>query len=538
MRSPRKLYIERIRELCSEEDRFIDMGAVVRVYRRGVNGKAEPGDVLPWGYGGIYDRLIGQYVEASKSPVEFKVHAGQAKFLETFDDPTCLRVLGLGAPGGGKTEGIVTVATLLCLWRPNGIGGMVAPTRDRLKILWNKFIKLVGPLGWIKPGDEGIRKGDLEIHLRNGTILQFVAAKKQSSATGSPIAGRDWHWAVEDEQQHIDEDALFEVDARGRIADGGLYRVFSSATNEGLVGFQMRVREYEDAPHKKVIRFTGPENVFTSLKYWEDLKAKTPPDEWRRKVECVDVPQEGRVYGGFTFDEQHSAGSSFKALPTQPHIGSLDITNRITLEKYQKPYDYIVGVDFGSLTTASVVLKAYQGRGQNEREWFAIHEIVTEDKTTDFHAKALLEYFRGDPGAFICIADPHEYKEVDRSDYTLFKKANINVVRASGGKIPQKHRHSVVNTLLLAADGRRRLFIAKGAPVPRLIAGLGHLMYDVMGNVQRPRQDRHHLGSDMSNTPDAMSFGLFPFEKHRGTFTPEPVNTKPFQASNRGGQWR
>ena len=138
-----------------------------------------------------------------KTPHEIGIHPGQARLHETYDE-NARHVMALAAPGGGKTEGINGAAAGLGLWFPGKPAGMVAPTQARRTILWDKYLKLVRPFGWI---DE-VRPGRQELLLANGTLLQFVAAKKQGTKTGSPLAGRDWAWACVDEQQDIDDEAL------------------------------------------------------------------------------------------------------------------------------------------------------------------------------------------------------------------------------------------------------------------------------------------------------------------------------------------
>ena len=177
------------------------MTARVRVYRRDSSGRAAPAEFLPEIYGGIWDRWAREYVGHGDKPFEFKIHPGQAKLLHYFDRPEKRRVMALGSQGGGKTEGIITVASLLGLWHPIRIGGVIAPNRGRVETVWDKFVKTIPP-EWVQ--SENKRPGGGFITLANGAILQFYGGKRSGKKAGSSFAGKDWWWAVEDEQQDMD----------------------------------------------------------------------------------------------------------------------------------------------------------------------------------------------------------------------------------------------------------------------------------------------------------------------------------------------
>ena len=523
MRSPRKVIQERIRSLCADGARFADLGAKVCVYRRGADGEPEYERTLPWLYGGRYDRLAGQYVAPPETIHELRVHTGQVKFLELLWDPALRYVMGLGAPGGGKSLNVITAALLFGIATPQRIIGMPAATWDGAEVVWKKFLALAEPKGWI----EETRTGAREITLTNGTLYQFVGMTKKSGSANSPAQGRDWHIAFPDEFQGMDDEAEREIDARGRIDKH--FKIMSSATNSAEHYFQSRIGTYTDLPTGAVVRFSGPENCFTPLEQWERMRAKWSPEDYDRIINCLDVPLEGRLFPQFTavsLDEARPDDRTVRPFPTRPDIGSWDITEQVTRERFGTGYPYVVGIDFGSLTTASVVMKCLRGQRAGEREWWALHEITTQDRGTDYHAKELLAFFLGDPHAFLCIGDPHEYKEVDRSDYSTFKKMGLNIVRASSDVIPYKHRVSMMNALLKAYDGQRRFFVNQGT-CEGLRRGLGTLMKGPDGKALRPQQDRHHLGADFSHQPDAAMFGVFPFERIRGTVPPADERVVP-----------
>lgn len=516
MRSPRKVYIEKIKALCLEDDgdRYSYIACQVRVYRRGTDGQPEPAEWLPDLYGGRYDALLGRYTDEDVPDDkigEVSIHEGQRPFFQ-YIDPWCelpikiRRVMGLGAPGGGKTLGILKVAQVLSALRPNSNGGVIAPTRDRLDIVWVKFLELVEPLGWVK----SIKPGSREILLKNNTRIKFVAAKRSSDKVGSPIAGRDFHWAVEDEQQNIDDASLREVDARGRITPD--YRVYSSATNEPLHEFQMRVQAYESNPEYKVLRYSGFDNCFTPIEHWEALKRNWNASDFDRYVRCLDVPQEGRVYPEFSYKESTGA------------LDGNDATAAVTRERYQTPYQWVVGFDPGILVTASVILKIAGGNTKDDRTWWALDEITTRDKTSEWHAADLGKWFRErgvNLSDVIVLMDPHENKESDRSDLLILRAAGFNCFKSNGGeRIERRHRISMVNALLRDAAGKRRLLLANnksGTPqANKLAESLGHLMYRANGEIEM----QHKTASNLAHWSDALGYALFPFERYRGGYAP------------------
>lgn len=506
MRSPRRVLYERIAQLGDESKRFVDIGAQLRVYERGPDDKPVPGDLLERVYGGRYDTWQKRYIGPPQKIVELSCHPGQVELL-TFTDSKILRVLALGAKGGGKTDGIVRRALLNALIAPGKPHGVIAPTSKRMRICWKKVLDIVGPLGWV----ESVSASDDVIVLVNGATLPFFSAKRQSSALGSPIAGWDLHTAVEDEQQNIDEESLQEVDARGRINPE--FQVFSAASNEAIPHFQERVREYKHAEGKRVITFDCYSNAFTPLAYWNKIKANWPADVWERIMLGVDAPMSGRVYPAFSIQDN---------VAPVPALGR-EVTQAIAKVRYGEFYDYIIGSDFGTLKSASIVLKAYKDPkgSRDDRLWWAIDELVTIGKTTDWHVDALLERYPMSDELqrpnFVMVSMPHvnanQAGKKERTDYHIVRNKGLNIVSAAGKPISRHHRFSMVNSLLHAADGKRRLFIdcdGHGrSKCPELVKSLyGYMLKDI---------GLKKNANDLSDAGDGLGYGLFPWERIRGS---------------------
>ncbi len=518
MRSPRKEYYERVLSLCRQHDRFVDIACQLVVYKRGPDGTAVPDYELPKVYGGKYDRMAKRYVGPADTVAKFSVSPSQVEFLTC--ETAAPRVLAIGAQGGGKTEMAILAGVLFALETPNGIGLVVAPDRDKTNIAWDKFLALVQPHGWV----DDIRKADNQVILVNRQVVNFRGAKRSGKSDASPIVGLGAQWVVEDEQAYMDDVTIREVNARGRIAKN--FRVRSTATNEPNHRFQLRLSKWRTKPEQcKIITVDGYANVFTSLEHWDRFKSQLTEPEFDRYVRGLDIPADGRVYPAF------SSTDSIRAIPQQPQIGSLDVTREITAAKYQQPFEYIVGLDFGRTVTAAVVAKAFKGTGRDERLWYLTDEITVRDRTTDYMGRQLLERFGGDPSRFVVIADPHgqpspnNAKEVDRSDYVIFRRMGINIFPASYSRISRKHRYSMVNALLRDANGVRRLFVARDASgavrCDKTVESMTMLMYGP--NDEPETHDKGSRGGeDLTHYTDDVGYLLFPFESFRGSMAKEP----------------
>ena len=521
MRSPRRALIEQIRNAGDRTKRYSDMAARIRVWRRGEDDRAHAAELLPRVYGGRFDTWSRSYAGVPSQVVELKVHPGQLELL-LFEERGVSRLLQIGAAGGGKTTTIALKAILLGIEQPARTGGVVAPTEKRRRIIWRKFLELIPP-GWI----EAIRPGDAEIRLRNGTLLQFVAAKKSSAQIGTPLQGYDWHFAVEDEHQNMEDDACEEVELRGRGA-GLDFCVFSSATNQLIPQFQARLERYRaDKALVRVITASGYDNVFVSTGYWDRFKTRLSKEHFDRLILGLDSPRDGAIYPRF------DTGANVRPVP---QVGK-DLTASLVAAKWQRPIDpqlrlpiacrFVVGQDWGMRVQASVVLQAFADpREETERIWYVVGELITEDGSTpDRHADALKHYMLQRFGAtareYVVVGDPHVQKRpnvgADKTDYDVFKKAGLEVHKAAVGiVIHVRHRFGMVNALLEDASGRRRLFLAAdehGHPIARAVAQ-SFRMYRWGAGGEPEQHDKGPL--DPSHATDALGYALFPFERIRG----------------------
>lgn len=508
-RSERTLLIEQIRELLLADGRFADFAFQFRVYER-VDGSAVPGKLLPTVYGGRFDRLSGAYITPQPKDLEIhevECHAGQLPVLVDRKGQSPFRLVALGSPGAGKTFAAVRRALRNVAERPCSIGALVAPTNDRRLILWRDFLELAETRGLVR----SIQQTRKEIVMTNGTVVQVLAAASQSSSRGNPLQGRSWDWAVIDESQNVDDGAHVEIATRGRRA-GSDYAIVETCTNASVPAFRVRMERYKNDPQVQVVRFRGNENPWIDPDWWERLKGDLSERDYRSQILVEDLQPELLVYSAFEFSE------NLQPVP----INGVDVTREITHEKYNHAASYVIGQDFGVLVNVSVVLKAFRMKDKSIA-WWAIDELTTYQQTTEVHAALLKERY---PNMNDCvvIADPHfNSKEADKSDYHKFREVGWTLYPSVHGKIPIKHRISMMNSLFKDAKGTRRLFLDcdrnKRPACQKFAEALMSHQYDQSGKPQPVRKDRR----DMTHWPDAVGYGLFPFERIRGGGTVRPL---------------
>jgi len=546
-RSEKSLLREQIASLLRRDDRYIDLGAQLRVWRCPCGiphrewpaGKphdfaAEPAELLPTVYGGRYDRLLRKYVGEPKVIREIACHEGQIPVL-TFDEPGVLRVLALGSPGAGKTFAAVRRALLMGIARPNSVGGLIAPTNDRRQILWRDFLEACPP-EWL----EDVKTSKKEIVLANRTVIQVLAARASSAQYGSPLQGRSFDWAVVDESQNVTDEGHAEIATRGRRA-GKRYIIFETATNAQVPAFRVRLESFKTAPDRRRINFTGFQNPWVEPDYWLRMKGDLSERDYREKILAEDVPPERLLYPRFDFAKTVVPRGQVPAFATtdverQFYSGLRDVTEEITLKLYDRPCKFIVGQDFGVLVNASVILKCYQNR-LGERLWWAIDEI-TSNGETDIHARKILRFYN--PAEIVVVADPHfNTKEADKSDYNIFKNAHLDTKPATHGRITVEHRISMMNALLEDAVGRRRFFIDCDANrQPKCKYLVQSLLISQRNEHGEPEKDRKSGITDPSHWTSAVQYGMYPWEQIRAQGQAQPTVRQMTAAQQREAELR
>ena len=527
--SERARLIAGIRRRVDPRLRYAPTWAQLRVWRRGGSGQAEKAELLPELYGGLYDRLLGGYI-ADASPragdvVELSCHPGQLDGLLYRE--RMMRIMLLGGPGSGKTWVLALRLLLKSLgtqlpggrwWGgPNKNWLHVGATGDRLRVLWDQLDLIAGATGWVNTEER--LEVDL-LPLLNGSRHIFKAAKAPSKAIGTPIQGLSAAGAGIDETQNVSDAAQKDVNERGRRA-GLDYEVCETATRvDGLGFFSRKLKQYAASPDKIIIKLDPLENPFVEPGYWDRLRGDYTDREWRQRMGSEELSAEHLVYYAFDF------GRNLRPRPRFEH-GSLvdvtgcyrDITRDLTRKTVRPGRPFVIGHDFGALTSASEVLKAYEHLPTQRTHWWIVDEITSGSHTTsDGHGRKLIKAYP--VRDFLVRGDPHDNStDQDKSDYAQMRKLEIEIVKASAKPISVRHRIAMLNTLMFNGDinhpddGERRLFIdvdERGEPkAPKFVESCLEMEPDEWGNQENVRKDYR----DPTHWPCAAAFGVYPDER-------------------------
>lgn len=495
-RSQRSELVAEIKRLL--QGRQIDCGLRFRLWHR-ENDRAVPGELLPTVYGGIYDRIDRRYIGASARARELPLSVGQRDFVLR-SRPGEARCLALGTPGAGKTMALVNLAIRKALENPNRIGGLIGATDQRRRIIWDKLLDLLRPLGWIDEVAESRR----EITMCNGFVFQVLAAKRQSANQGNPLQGRDWIFAGIDETQNLEEEAQIEIDARGRNAGMG-YCVYETATNAPIPAFRERLEIYgQHLDTHSIMRFGKDANPWIDPLYYERMRSLMSEHEYATRIEVRDLAPEDLVYSAFAY------ATHVRPIPANAR----DVT-RQTIARFagDHPADYVAATDFGVIVNTTIMLKAFQIPRVDRVAWYAVDEITSWYKTADYHAREILN--RYSPEEILVIGDPHlnvSAKDADKSDYDLFRREGLTAKPAVYGRISKKARIAMFNTLLQDAHGKRRFFIKAdehGHPWCKHLARSLLSQSYVNGDPEGHRKNKN----DPTHWPSAVQYGLWPFER-------------------------
>jgi len=418
-----------------------------------------------------------------------------------------MRLMALGGPGSGKTRSLTIAMILKGLAKPNRTWGMVGATADRREVIWRDFLDLIQPWGWI----ESLQESKKVLRTYFG-CYEFVAAKAPSKAVGSPIQGRSWDGAGVDEAQNVEAAAHMDIDERGRRA-GTSYCVIETATNFGNPWFEARKEKFKESPHHEIVRLNPLENVFVREDYWLRFKDSYSEYDWRRRILAEDIAPEQMVYAHFRRKDN---------VRPRP-FGGDDITPVLTKQRYGRPFQFIGGTDWGTLTTVTTILKAYREPATGETLWWACDEIISgSHSNASDHVKRVAQKYN--PTDIILVCDPGiNTKDTDKSDYHLARREGFEVRPAYHEAIKVKHRVSMMNALFEDARGKRRLFVDcdshRHEACKQLVRSLITMAYDPTGNPEGMKKDY----KDPSHFPASVAYGVFPWEKLRGRTTFELV---------------
>jgi len=532
----RKRAIREIQSEVNAADRYVDMGVVLRVVEQDPDG-----DELLEGMprlrvlrehrrGGMVDTQADpvHFCGESENPVVWYCSVDQEALI-LHDEDAPLRQLVYGSMGAGKTA---TLARWLCFraLERTGIGaeiGATAPTGERTDMI-AQALRDAMPASWYTWRDK-----DKTFTLANDVKFRLVSTHQASKAEGSRVQGYNWTDSASDEIQDslaVDSD----IEARGRRAPGGRYRRLCTATAKDDPAWRDWVARCSTTDIWGVSKMLGTRSPFIDPSYWVQLASTMPPRDYQRKVGAEDVGPERMTYTGWS--------RALSCIPV-PLVGAEDVTAR-ELAAWGRNIQVLVGHDPGRLFDVSLVLKAYKLPRIAKPIWWVVDEVTTEQATTEHHVNALVSRLRTkwrcnqvdwknraieDGPVALVRADPYtstgsDEEHPDQSVYTRFRNAGLRILAAAYvagtdkvkvARVPKEGRIDLVNTLLLAESGERRLFVAcddrRQPAAPRLVASLEQSERDGDGKAEKQRKDKH----DLSHWPSALGYALWAVERPR-----------------------
>lgn len=525
--------IQEIKRLLQPQDRCVNCAARIVVYARGDDDKPYAAYSYLKVYGGIYDRVTKRYVRDEQGRLvlpppgevkEIDCHPGQVRFL-TVRRKKFRRIVMVGATGSGKTEAMVRRRWLLCLENPNTKRGLTAPTNSQRRTVWDKFLEFGKARGWVD--EDGASESKKQIRTVNGCTVDVLATQRQSKDKGHPTQGKDWDDCGADESSSMDDSAHVDLWDRGRNSPS--YGVDEATSLDDYPSFLMRLESYKAQPeHYCIIKCFGDDNPWTPRAFLEAKIAEYGGRDSRlakRRIFLEDIPPDRLVYPRFVL------ATHVKRVPKE----AKDITERVTREVLGTSYQYVMGQDFGVLTTVTVVLKCFELPGKR-RAWWVLDEITSRNEYSDRHARLIKSRYP-DPEDYVVIADPHfnTREGSDKSDYTMFRNEGLTIMRAAGDTavakkhITVKHRIAMVNGLFDDGKAQPSLYLdADGDMRPKcreLAKAFLSLQYNDQGKPEPERKDHY----DMTHWPDALGYGLYRFERFRGGDV-EVLKSKPWYA--------
>jgi hypothetical protein len=473
--------------------------------------------------GGMWDSALRRFIGPGRNPIVWYVSERQADIILS-EDPVHTRLLLYSAEGGGKTvTGAMWAIVQVIRLAMAGVfvaGGATAPTHERLQTLVKAVCERI-PTDTAKerrPGSLATYYADQrELRFVTGHLIQFRSTKKASAATGSPVQGFTWGWALDDELQDTVENGA-DPDIEARLRGAKTSRRLGTATAKDSPNWRTFRDSKLATPDWKIERIQYHENPFVWADHWERMQRNVSPREWQRRGLAMDVGPERMLY--VRWDRE-------KNLRPVPRIGKRDVTAQVL-----GGYHALVGHDPGTLCDVSLVLKCYEV--ERERCWWVVDEVTTNNTTTEQHIAELTRRLRDtwqlqlpqpDEPKVLVRCDPYgdSDNKTDRSVYTTFKLAGYRCLSAAynkqglgTGRIDREARIEMVNRLLGNARDERRLFVDcddhRKPAAPKLVEALElSEREEGSGKAEAAKKNKR----DMSHWPAALGYALWPYERLR-----------------------
>lgn len=523
-----KVLERRIREDVEADDRYVDVGVVLKVVvaddagEELIPGKPKLRVIREHTFGGLLDTRSNppQLVAGTRDPVVWFCSEDQEVIL-LHDDPEVPGQLIYGSEGAGKTR---VLAMLHYLWWLEAIGenrevGQTAPTKKRLKHVLEAMGEFYPPAWWT------YHKAEQLVTFCDGHKVQFISTRRQSEAQGSPAQGYGWSDAARDElQDQVDADE--DIESRGRAAridprnNKIHYRQAATCTAKQSSSFTTLVSRKLGSGKwiRRMLLITR--SPFITPSFLAEKELVMTDREFRRRYLCEDLPPEHMLYFNWL------RARNLRPIPDNAKL----ITTWVIRQKTGTNRHLLIGNDPGIAKAASIYLSAYEIKGVADPVWWARGEHVTLHKSTEQHAVDVLADIQTRFGCNLprrpelAHVRSHPYGQAEDKPsldvYRIWKRVGFDIRAAQytkkgtgTGLIKKDDRIEMINTLLLDAAGRTRLYVEcdkRGQPVaPRLVESFETMERDDEGKAETEKKNE----LDKSDPTAGLGHGLWPWEK-------------------------
>ena len=433
--------IDRLTERL-EHNRYIDLALQFRIKETGalltfengsptVGGRWDRRKRNAAGGHGCYVPPAGGQGAAPFSALEFIISQQQAPLIAA----TGRHVVGIGGRRGGKSEALARQAIKFALQFASKLGQVVSPTYKKARIVWNKILRLL-PRGWLLPGKAGIKRSDRELHLWNGSTIQFLSADHADALRGEGLA-----WVLFDERQNISGESYW--NAVMSLSEGGAkFHIFEVGTAKST--WRDHYLKCLEDPECQIVRLTLRDNPFVDPALEKYARQRHDPRMAAQELDAEFTVLAGRCL--WTFDrelhvrEHRPAADGIAAVRSGEKLLRLvDETRSVCGNLFERPdAEYVIGVDYGVAPFSCSVYKLYQG----EIAWQIDELAIDEGGDARIAAQRLKEH-----GYYPAVV-------VDDAFDSRFGKAGARWFRSYGFKVVHPRRDTRV-------ENRMALFRAR-----------------------------------------------------------------------------
>lgn len=343
--------------------------------------------------------------------------------------------------GGGDGRG--------CLTSP-GLYRYIGPTiKLARKTLWRRKLKRALDPSWLaKP----MHESHLEVHFRNGSILEVMGAEEEGALRGEGVKG-----VVLDEYADM-RPAAWSEEVRPSLMDERGWALFIGSPQSFNHFHELWIRGYsEKYANWASWQFKSIDNPLLDPEDIEEARSTTDPRTFRQEYEASFEAMAGRIY--YDFDRTRDV----RSVALQPGLA------------------VCVSFDFNVNPAVAVIGQRYQDECRVWREVFVTHAGGEATRASATKARDLIRE-AGWKGEIKLYADATgtNPKTTGPADHAvvreIFPLASWHVPKANSHV---KDRYAAVNGRICSADGVRHTTIDPSCV--HLVADLEQVVFDDSG---------------------------------------------------------